>query len=277
MHRHTVPSAPPRPPAAPKDSAPRRYMGAPTFLADDGYLWEWCPGHPRAAHGVVLQHRLVVEVSIGRFLSKAERVHHRNHCRWDNRPENLELFGSHADHMRAHWAGRGRNDPAVIAEVLSAAADPTRTLASVPLAPASIRAICLSHGVEWVPARGDRQPLTEAMVREAVRERSTREAAAHLGVSVSALYRQFGQLLRKRPSPGALDPHRSEVIRLAYVERQTHAQIAQAFGVSVACVHKSIRRWRSGDPQDAPARQRPGPKPGSKRARNPSGTAQPSP
>lgn len=239
------PAPPPRPSSPPRDDVPRRYRDAPTHLADDGYVWEWCPTHPRAAHGVVPQHRLAVEVRLGRFLTKRERVHHRNRCRWDNRPENLELHESHASHMREHWQGRGRNDPALVQLVREAAADPARTVSSLPMSPTTARAICLAHGIAWRSAPGRSKELTEAKVRAALQGRTTREAATHLGVSASRLYARYGHLLRKRASPGSLDPHREEVLRLAHVERTPHAEIGRRFGVSEACVHKSLRRWRA--------------------------------
>ena len=51
------------------------------------------PNHPNATkHGMIMEHRLVMEEMIGRLLEKHETVHHKNGDRLDNRPENLELW-----------------------------------------------------------------------------------------------------------------------------------------------------------------------------------------
>lgn len=58
-----------------------------------GYVLELSPGHPNCKrHGYVMQHRLVMERHLGRFLRADEVVHHKNGVKDDNRLENLELM-----------------------------------------------------------------------------------------------------------------------------------------------------------------------------------------
>ncbi|HKR57166.1 MAG TPA: HNH endonuclease, partial [Gemmatimonadales bacterium] len=78
------------------------------IVDQDGYVLLWTPGHPhpRKHTQYVLEHRLVMESLLGRYLRPSEVVHHRNKQRGDNRPENLQLFGSNAEHLREELTGQ---------------------------------------------------------------------------------------------------------------------------------------------------------------------------
>lgn len=66
------------------------------FINDKGYIKVRAWDHPRASkYGRhVLEHTLVMEKMIGRYLTPEESVHHKNGIRTDNRPDNLELWVS---------------------------------------------------------------------------------------------------------------------------------------------------------------------------------------
>src|SRR3990167_2240705 len=65
-----------------------------------GYIQIYMPEHPNAdKRGRILEHRLVMERTLGRKLNKGEIVHHKNGVRGDNRPENLKLYESNGKHL----------------------------------------------------------------------------------------------------------------------------------------------------------------------------------
>ena len=70
-------------------------------LGPNGYIEIYSPGHPAARANYVMEHRLVMEKILGRYLHRKEHVHHKNENKTDNDPSNLELI-SQADHARRH-------------------------------------------------------------------------------------------------------------------------------------------------------------------------------
>ncbi len=90
---------------------PFHYKGG--RLVRKGYIYLLAKKHPNNDRdGYVLEHRLVVEKSLNRFLKKNEIIHHINGIKDDNRIENLELLSA-SEHAKRHhpkgthiWKGK---------------------------------------------------------------------------------------------------------------------------------------------------------------------------
>lgn len=105
----------------PQRRGPRNGPGHPNWKGGrqvdaDGYILVWQLDHPHARRipgrksgGYVAEHRLVMERVLGRYLEPGEVVHHKNGVHDDNRPENLELFATNAEHLRHELKGRCPN------------------------------------------------------------------------------------------------------------------------------------------------------------------------
>lgn len=78
---------------------PPNYVGK--FKTKQGYIYVSVINHPNMRKGnYVLEHRLVMEKHLGRYLTKEEVVHHINGIKDDNRIENLMLFANDSDHHK---------------------------------------------------------------------------------------------------------------------------------------------------------------------------------
>ncbi len=81
----------------------RRLMRGTVGRCNDRDYWlVLSPCHPKSNNqGYVFEHRLIMEVELGRFLDTKEIIHHIDHDRGNNNIENLELT-NHANHNRHH-------------------------------------------------------------------------------------------------------------------------------------------------------------------------------
>lgn len=182
---------------------PRRPVGPPSCrggsaaVSPHGYVLEYCPDHPRRNGQTMLQHRLVMECTLGRLLEPHEVVHHLNGDRTDNRASNLQVLDAR------------------------------------------------SHGLEHAEESRERQqaPLRRGQVRRALRGRSTKEAAAVLGVSHQTLRNRFDDLLQKRRGPGGEFPEEFvEQARALAADPKTGTRLAsRTLGVAEATLRACCR------------------------------------
>lgn len=80
----------------------------------NGYIIVYMPDHPfpsilNRGKGYVLEHRLLMEKHLGRYLLPEEIVHHKNGIRDDNRIENLALTDVRK-HISGHNLGKKHSE-----------------------------------------------------------------------------------------------------------------------------------------------------------------------
>jgi hypothetical protein len=79
-----------------------------------GYVLQLCgDDHPgirtiqgKRLGGNIFEHRIVMEIKLGRYLEPNEVVDHIDGCRFHNAPENLRLFRSNGEHLKNTIAGQ---------------------------------------------------------------------------------------------------------------------------------------------------------------------------
>lgn len=78
-----------------------------------GYVEVYAPLHPaaRRSTGRVFEHRLVAEVTLGRYLDPTEVVDHQDNHPRHNWPHNLAVYATNADHLRETLTGREKTTP----------------------------------------------------------------------------------------------------------------------------------------------------------------------
>lgn len=111
---------------SPSGSRNAAYKGG-RRVALDGYVYVTAPaGHPQARFlpgknlGRILEHRLVAEQKLGRYLSETEVVDHVDGLTLHNHPDNLRVFDCNGVHLREtlvgkvpNWSPEGRQNIAL--------------------------------------------------------------------------------------------------------------------------------------------------------------------
>ena len=88
-----------------KDNHPNWIGGR--YRGKGGYIYVISPNHPHKTDtGYVLEHRLVMEKHLGRYLKPDEIVHHIDRQKDNNDLANLVLFANHSEHAKHHFRER---------------------------------------------------------------------------------------------------------------------------------------------------------------------------
>ena len=97
----------------PRAGAGHPQWGSGRVVGKYGYIEIYAPLHPfcRIPTGRVLEHRLIMEVVLGRYLEPTEVIDHRDNHPRHNWPQNLRRYTSNADHLRATLTGREKQTP----------------------------------------------------------------------------------------------------------------------------------------------------------------------
>ena len=80
-------------------------------IVNETYRWVYNKDHARANNdGYVYEHIIIAEQKLGRLLTSEEVVHHIDHNRKNNKPENLMVFRTNSDHIKYHHGAEAHLD-----------------------------------------------------------------------------------------------------------------------------------------------------------------------
>lgn len=159
-----------------------------------GYVGIPAKDHPYAtANGYVLEHRLVMEQLIGRYLEPHEVVHHVDENKQNNDPSNLRLYSSESEHQRlGHGSGLELSKEELTDLYVSQKKSRAAIAQMFDVSVGTIGTLLKNHDIQRRGAGA--QPIHDQVVTEPVlkrlyldENRSTRQIAKILGVGSSTV------------------------------------------------------------------------------------------
>ena len=211
-------------------------------VQNQGYYFRNIPHHPFASQsGNVLEHRVLLEQYLGRYLTSSEVVHHIDHDKLNNNLSNLWLFPDQATHLRVGHCPTQNKE--LVSAVVKAASDPNATYASLPCAHATARKILKKLNLTWL--RADKSYLDEAEVLQVLEENNYNVflAAEKLKVCHAVLRDNFPHLMNyNRNEVGFLNYRKDEVI-YDYIYEMSFQKMEEKYNTNTVTILKYLKEW----------------------------------
>ena len=210
---------------------------------DHGYVQIKCPDHPFSAkNGTVQEHRFVMERKIGRFLTPEEEVHHNDHDRQNNDPENLVLCVSKSEHMRKFHSKQF--DSVLISQIKKLSQNHSLSRSDIAerlgTTERLVKTVVLNQGIKWI-AR-DEHILDESDVQDLLKKNSTEKVSKILDVHPSTLQRRFPKLFQSGKPRNFLESHKEEILALK-AQGLPNVKIGEKFDTNKNTILRYLQKW----------------------------------